>query len=366
MSALKDIYSPSFYSFFADIAETVLPSFNRKKFIHEIFCSDWHNKELKQRMRHTSIVLHQFLHDDFNKAAKQIEKITLRLQQSKTSENGFGFMFLPDYIEMYGLDHFKASVNAIELVTEFVSCEYAVRPFILKYKDAMMKQMFAWSKHKNHHVRRLASEGSRPRLPWAMAIPELKRNPKLILPLLENLKRDLSEYVRRSVANNLNDIAKDHPSMIIEIANKWSGISNETDAIIKHGSRTLLKQGNIEILKHFGLSNNSKLEVSALKIITAKVKTGNDLLFSFSVKNGSNKEQLIRLEYAIHYLRQNGQLSKKVFKISERTFKPNENTTITKKQSFRIITTRKFYKGQQKLSIILNGQERAFGEFILE
>ena len=226
--------------------------------------------------------------------------------------------------------------------------------------------MFAWSKHKNHHVRRLASEGSRPRLPWAMAIPELKRNPKLILPLLENLKRDLSEYVRRSVANNLNDIAKDHPSMIIEIANKWSGISNETDAIIKHGSRTLLKQGNIEILKHFGLSNNSKLEVSALKIITPKVKTGNDLLFSFSVKNGSNKEQLIRLEYAIHYLRQNGQLSKKVFKISERTFKPNENTTITKKQSFRIITTRKFYKGQQKLSIILNGQERAFGEFILE
>ncbi len=366
MSALKDIYSLSFYNLFADVAETVLPSFDRKKFTKDIFNSDWHNKELKQRMRHTSIVLNQFLHVDFSKAAKQIEKITLKLQQSKTNENVFGFMFLPDYIEIYGLNHFKASLNAIEIVTQFVSCEYAVRPFILKYKEDMMKQMFAWSKHKNHHVRRLASEGSRPRLPWAMGIPELKQKPKQILPLLENLKNDSSEYVRRSVANNLNDIAKDHPAIVLEIANKWRGISNETNALIKHGSRTLLKQGNIKILKHFGLSNNSKFEITDIKVITPKVKIGKDLMFTFTVRNGSNKEQLFRLEYAIHYLRQNGQLSKKVFKISERTFKPNEKTSITKKQSFRIITTRKFYTGQQKLSIILNGHERATEKFILK
>lgn len=366
MSALKDIYSLSFFNFFADIAETVLPSFDRKKFQKEIFNNDWHNKELKQRMRHTSIVLHQFLHNDFDKAVKQIEKMTLKLQQTKTDENVFGFMFLPDYIQVYGLNHFKASVNAMELVTQFVSCEYAVRPFILEYKDDMIKQMFTWSKHRNHHVRRLASEGSRPRLPWAMGIPELKQNPKLILPILENLKNDPSEYVRRSVANNLNDIAKDYPTLVIEIANKWSGISNETNALIKHGSRTLLKQGNTEILKHFGLANNSKFEVTALKVITPKVKIGKDLVFSFTVQNSSNKKQLFRIEYAIYYLRQNGQLSKKVFKISERHFAPNEKTLITKKQSFKVITTRKFYTGQQNLSIILNGHERASGKFILE
>ena len=366
MSALKDIYSPSFFNFFADIAEPILPSFDRNKFQKDIFNNEWHNKELKQRMRHTALVLHQFLHNDFDKAAKQIEKITLKLQRTKINENIFGFMFLPDYIEIYGLNHFRASVNAMELVTQFVSCEYAVRPFILKYNDDMMKQMFTWSKHKNLHVRRLASEGSRPRLPWAMGIPALKQSPKAIIPLLENLKNDPSEYVRRSVANNLNDIAKDYPNLVIEIANKWSGKSKETDALIKHGSRTLLKQGNTEILKHFGLANNSKFELTALKIITPKVKIGKDLVFSFTVQNSSNKKQLFRLEYAIYYLRQNGQLSKKVFKISERHFEPNEKSLIIKKQSFKIITTRKFYVGEQKLSVILNGHERASGKFILE
>jgi len=274
-------------------------------------------------------------------------------------------MFLPDYIELYGLNHYRASVNAIELVTQFVSCEYAVRPFILKYKDKMMKQMLKWSKHKSHHVRRLASEGSRPRLPWAIGIPELKKKPGLILPLLENLKNDSSEYVRRSVANNLNDIAKDHPDIVIVLANKWRDISKETNAIIKHGSRTLLKQGNRKILKHFGLSNDNKFEITDLKIITPKVKIGKELIFTFRVRNGSSKEQLFRLEYAIYYLRQNGQNSKKVFKISERKFEPNESAVITKKQSFRIITTRKFYEGQQKLSVILNGNEKANAKFIL-
>jgi 3-methyladenine DNA glycosylase AlkC len=365
MSALKDIYSISFYHKFADIAETVLPSFNRKKFIDEIFNKDWKNKELKQRMRHTSIVLHQFLHHDFNVAATQIEEITLKLQQSKTTENILGFIFLPDYIEIYGLNHLETSVNTIEIVTQFISCEYAVRPFILKYKDDMIQQMIAWSKHKNHHVRRLASEGCRPRLPWAMGIPELKQKPEQILPLLENLKNDSSEYVRRSVANNLNDIAKDHPHIVIEIASKWSGISKETDALLKHGGRTLLKQGNVDILKHFGFANDSKFTIKDFKVITPEVKIGNDLVFAFTACNESDTKQLFRLEYAIYYLRQNGQLSKKVFKISERNFEPNEKTVITKKQSFKIITTRKFYVGQHKISIILNGYEKTNENFIL-
>jgi 3-methyladenine DNA glycosylase AlkC len=365
MSALKHIYSISFYNYFADIAETILPSFNRTKFIKEIFNKDWESKELKQRMRHTSIVMHQFMHPDFNEAATQIEEITLKLQHSKTTENILGFIFLPDYIAIHGLNHFKASVKTIEIVTQFISCEYAVRPFILKYKDDMMKQMFAWSKHKNHHVRRLASEGCRPRLPWAMGIPELKQKPEQILPLLENLKNDTSEYVRRSVANNLNDIAKDHPAIVIEIASKWSGISKETNALIKHGSRTLIKQGNTDILKHFGLVNDKQFVIKDLKVNTPEVKIGNDLVFTFTACNESDKKQLFRLEYAIHYLRQNGQFSKKVFKISERNFAPNEKKLITKKQSFKIITTRKFYVGQQKISIILNGHEKTTENFIL-
>ncbi|MGY0037975.1 DNA alkylation repair protein [Pedobacter sp. NJ-S-72] len=134
------------------------------------------------------------------------------------------------------------------MITQFISCEFAVRPFLAKYGGQMMIRMEKWSLHESHKVRRLASEGSRSRLPWAMAVPGLKKDPSPILPILENLKNDPSEWVRKSVANNLNDISKDHPEIVIAIANRWKGLSKETDAIIKHGCRSLLKQGHAKIL----------------------------------------------------------------------------------------------------------------------
>lgn len=363
---LKDIYSPAFYNVFADVAEEVIVNFNRKKFIKEIFCTGWKSKELKDRMRHTTKMLHPFMPSDFAESASAIKKITDILLHKKASVNTFGFMFLPDYIETYGINHFNESVKTMERVTQLISCEYAVRPFIIKYGDKMVNQMIEWSNHPNHHVRRLASEGIRPRLPWAMALPALKKNPQPLFPILENLKNDTSEYVRRSVANNLNDIAKDNPNLVIAIAKNWKGISKETDAIIKHGCRTLLKQGNIDVLKHFGLSNNTRLAVSGFRVNTGKVKIGNYLEFAFAVENSSGKTQTLRLEYGIYFLRANGTHSKKVFKISERSFKPKEKSAITKKQSFKIITTRKYYAGEHKVSVILNGQEKCIGRFLLE
>jgi 3-methyladenine DNA glycosylase AlkD len=193
----------------------------------------------------------------------------------------------------------------------------------------------------------------------------LKRNPKPILSLLENLKNDPSEYVRRSVANNLNDIAKDNPDFVIQIAKQWKGISKETESILKHGCRTLLKQGNSEVLKFFGLIDNPKVELINFKIKTKEIRRGDNLEFSFSIQNNDTKTQFIRLEYAIYYLRKNGQLSKKVFKISERHLNPSDIIVIHRKQSFKIITTRQFYSGQQKLSIIVNGQERVIDTFEL-
>jgi 3-methyladenine DNA glycosylase AlkC len=343
----------------------VIPNFDKQKFIFAIFTDHWDSKELKQRMKHTSLVLHQFLPDDFTKTPKIIEKIIEKIKQKPFTQSSLEFMFFPDYIENYGINDFETSIKTIEFVTQFTSCEFAVRPFIIKYGERMLQQMYEWSLHENHHVRRLASEGSRPRLPWAMALPELKRNPKPILSLLENLKNDPSEYVRRSVANNLNDIAKDNPDFVIQIAKQWKGISKETESILKHGCRTLLKQGNSEVLKFFGLIDNPKVELINFKIKTKEIRRGDNLEFSFSIQNNDNKTQFIRLEYAIYYLRKNGQLSKKVFKISERHLNPSDIIVIHRKQSFKIITTRQFYSGQQKLSIIVNGQERVIDTFEL-
>jgi 3-methyladenine DNA glycosylase AlkC len=366
MTALKDLYTTKFFETFLTQATAIVPTIDKKKFIQEIYTKDWLNKELKQRTRHTTEVLHQFMPKEFKEASKKIVLISKKLREEKVSDFIYGYIFLADYIEVYGLNHLKESIDAMEEVTQFISCEFAVRPFILKYPNEMKHQMLLWSKHPNQHVRRLSSEGSRPRLPWAMGIPDYKKNPQQNIPVLENLKNDPSDYVRRSVANHLNDIAKDQPEVVIDIAQQWMGTSKETDALVKHACRTLLKQGQPSILKLFGLDNNQKVEVTHFKILTPKVKIGGELLFEFDIENKSTKEVLLRIEFAIYYLRQNGTHSKKVFKHSERTLLSKEKLCVVKKQSFRIITTRVFYTGVQKVSLIINGHERESGAFELK
>ncbi|HEV7620984.1 MAG TPA: DNA alkylation repair protein [Flavisolibacter sp.] len=363
-SLLKDIYSLSFYNKLSKILIEVIPGFKKVEFIKTIFTPDFETKELKDRMRHTAKVLHDFFPPDYSETIKLIKTLISKCREKGMEDGGLEYFFLPDYIETYGLDDYETSVKALEYITQFVSCEFGVRPFLVKYGDKMMKQMLAWSKHKNYKVRRLASEGSRPRLPWAMAVPALKKDPKPILPILENLKNDPSESVRRSVANNLNDIAKDHPEIVLLTAQKWTGISKETDAVIKHGSRTLLKQGHVEILKHYGLDAKN-IRLGNFKIINPEIKIGHSLEFVFEITNMSVREQKVRLEYAIFYRKQNGQASKKVFKISEKIYQPKAKETIQRKQKFILITTRKFYIGAHKLSIIINGVEKAIGIFVL-
>ncbi len=354
---LKDLYAPAFYKQLTRALEKVMPSFDGQRFTSQIFTDDFSEKELKARMRHTTGVLHGFMPSDFKKAFRILEKLTLQLRENGIAADGLAYMFLPDYVEVYGLDDFETAVQAIESITQFVSCEFAVRPFLIRYDSRMMDQMIKWSLHENDKVRRLASEGSRPRLPWAMGIPALKIDPAPILPILENLKNDPSEWVRRSVANNLNDIAKNHPELVIALARKWQGISKETDAILKHGSRTLLKKGHVEILKHYGLKSKN-IQVLNFKILTPSVKIGDHLVFSFVVFNRDRKKQTVRLEYGLYYKKANGRESKKVFRISEKIYAPGARVPVHRKQSFKKITTRTFYPGKHRLSIIVNGEEK--------
>ncbi len=356
MALIKDIYSITFYENFSKALAEVHPTFDKQKFIDTIYEGDFTQKEWKDRMKHTTVVLHQFMPENFSEAVLLINKIIENLKKNKFTEGNLAFIFFGDYIEMYGLDDFKTLAKAFVSITQFISCEFAVRPFIIKYKEKMIVEMVHWSLHEDHHVRRLASEGSRPRLPWAMAIPFLKKDPTSILSILENLKKDSSEYVRRSVANSLNDIAKDNAQTVLEVAKKWRGISKETDSIIKHGCRTLLKQGHPEILSHYGLESTN-IALSSFEIKTPIVQIGTYLQFHFQLNNKNNEAKTVRLEYSIHYKKAKGHLSKKVFKISEKSYLPNQFITIERNQSFKIITTRIFHTGIHQLSIIINGTE---------
>ena len=353
----KNIYNKKFFNSFTDSIVRIQPNFDKKSFLECIYDNDWENRELKERMRHISIVLKNHLSDNFEKNVTVILQLIHQLKEDGIKENSIEFMFLPDFIELYGLENYNTSIEAFEQITQFTSCEFAVRPFIIKYKTEMINQMNLWSKHKHHMVRRLATEGCRPRLPWAMAIPSLKKNPNPIIPILKRLKNDASETVRRSVANNLNDISKDNPNTVIKLVKSWQGKTKETDWVIKHACRTLLKQGDLEVLKLFGFGSVTKININNFKILTPKVKVGAFLEFVFELENTDNLASKIRLEYGLYYQKANGTLSKKVFKISEKEYPKESTTVISRKQSFKVITTRKFYLGKHQLSIIINGKE---------
>lgn len=362
----KDVFfKPAFIHEFADALANAIPEFNKKTFSKKVFDKEWANKELKQRVKHIVQLMHQMFPDDYPQAVGIITNVILHLRSQNIKEVSFGYMCLPEYIETYGLEHYSVSVKAMEQVTEFMSCEFAVRPFIVKYEDKMMKQMLKWSKSKSPKVRRLASEGCRPRLPWAMALPKFKNDPTVILPILENMKTDEDIWVRKSVANNLNDISKDNPELAIKIFKQWYGKHYHTDWIVKHAARTLLKKGNPELMAMFGFAKNDAITVSGFKIDTPKVKVGDSLQFSCAINNTSKKAMDIRVEYAIYYLLANGKHTRKVFKVSEKEYTGNSKTVLIRKQSFRKITTRVFYSGVHKVALIINGHEEPTHEFML-
>jgi 3-methyladenine DNA glycosylase AlkC len=363
MAQLKYMYNPAYFERLCPVLKTHIPGFDCKYFIIRVFNNAWPDLELKDRVKHITNVLHDFLPPKFPEASKQLVLISRTLRQQGSSQ-GFENIFLPEYIGMYGLDHWDESMKAIEELTKLVSAEYAIRPFIARYPRETMAQMIEWSLNANEHVRRLASEGCRPRLPWAMALRDFKEDPSPILPVLEKLKKDSSVYVRKSVANNLNDIAKDHPDVVLRLVKKWYGQHQHTDWILKHGCRTLLKKGNTEALLLHGFNPRSLAKIESL-LHPPTVNIGQDLDFKFAFINKEKKPATFRLEYAIDYLTSSGKTSRKIFKISERVFDPGKTITISKKQSFKNFTTRKHFTGKHFLSILANGKKIAATEFIV-
>jgi len=364
-SLLKDVYSTEFYDRLCDVMETSLEGFDRARFLARIFSPEFAAMELKQRMSHTIEAIAEFLPDDFETGAEALCRLVDDLKGAGISEQSFEFMFLPEYIETRGLDHFETAIDSFERITQFTSCEFAVRPFILQHGARMIERMVGWSTHDNHWVRRLASEGSRPRLPWAMALPALKQDPAPLLPILENLKHDPSETVRRSVANNLNDISKDNPDFVVERVRTWQGLGPETDALLKHACRTLLKQAEPRIMAMFGYRLEGFL-VRDFSVSTPGVEFGDDLVFSFVVENTGPSSLKLRLEYAVHHLRKNGDHSKKVFKISERELAAGEVLRVERRHPIRPITTRVYYPGKHRVAAIANGVESPAADFELQ
>ncbi len=353
---LKNLYNEQLINNLCQEISKQHPAFNQAEFKASVFSENWVNKELKQRMRHIAQCLHLQLPINYKTAIKILKPVAEKF-------NGFEYMFFQDFVECYGMDDFKTSIDALEHFTKYASSEFAVRAFIIQDEKRMMKQMMQWAKSDNHHLRRLASEGCRPRLPWAISLPRFKNNPTVILPILKTLMNDDSEYVRRSVANNLNDIAKDHPDVVIKWAKQWLGKNKNTDRLVKHGCRSLLKQGDQKTLQLFGYGKSSDIKVSQFRV-PKNIAVGNKLTFTFLLASEKAALGKCRIEFGIDFVKANGSLSRKVFKIAEGDYAEREKQ-IEKYFSFKKISTRKYYTGKHQLSIIVNGIKQITKSFNL-
>jgi 3-methyladenine DNA glycosylase AlkC len=358
---LKNMYDSDFYDRLSAAFLQHFPAFNKDQFLALIFDGNHEERELKERMHHTAIVMNEVLPGSYAK------KISILKMVAPHLDDGFTGIIFPDFVETFGLEeeNYDVSVDAMEHFTKYSSAEFAVRPFIKKYTERMMTQMMTWSKHENHHVRRLASEGCRPRLPWAMALPAFKKDPSMILPILEVLKNDEEDYVYRSVANNLNDISKDHPELVLEICERWKGNSKNTDWVVKHACRTLLKAGNPRAMKLFGFEDPANISIDNLTLEFPTLQLGGNQFFSFQLSHQMKKTAKIRLEFGVYFMKKNGKQNRKVFNITENTFEPNQVYDFKKKMHFKNLTTRKHYAGEHKISIIVNGVEKGMVDFKL-
>jgi 3-methyladenine DNA glycosylase AlkC len=275
--------------------------------------------------------------------------------------SGWSILPINRFAGLNGLEHFDDSMRLLKEATKRFSSEFGIRYFLLHDEEACLRQLTEWASDENYHVRRLVSEGSRPRLPWAMQLPSFIEDPRPVVKILELLKDDPEEYVRRSVANNLNDIAKDHPDYVAEIAEKWL-VDADANRIrlVKHACRTLLKQGHTKVMNAFGFAPVDTRDTS-ISIDTSKVIMGEEVTFTFSLNaarlgiKAAKTTRKLMIDYVVHHRKANGKTTPKVFKWKNVSQANGEALSFTKAHSFKAVTTRVYYPGEHFIEVMVNG-----------
>lgn len=322
--------------------------------------------ELKARVSHIIDALAVFLPTGFCETARILEQLANNWLSHQPERNWTSYAAWPviDFVSVYGLAYPQRAFALLEKLTPLFTAEFAIRPFLHQHFELSYEQMLHWAEHKNEHVRRLASEGLRPRLPWASQLQSLRQDPTPLWPLLNKLKADPSLYVRRSVANNLNDISKDHPEQVLAVCKRWQQDKNkDTDWVIRHGLRTLVKVGAKAVYPLLGFSEVPKLLDTTLRLSTDNVAMGEALAFSFEFE--SEQVQSLVIDYRIHFVRANGTHGAKVFKWKNIRLQAHEKQRLNKHHSFKPISTRRYYPGTHSVDVLINGETVARAEFEL-
>jgi len=359
----KNAFNPTSIAALGQLLARADPRIDVEAFVAE-GCEGLTDLELKDRVRHLATVVSHHVVPDFPRAVSAL----LAALPPRTPADGsdpIDFVLWPlcHWVQTCGLDHFEASMEALEALTPRFSAEFAIRPFLDREPERTLAVLHRWAASPDPHVRRLVSEGSRPRLPWGARLPRFQRNPSETLALLERLRLDDQRYVQRSVANHLNDISKDHPEVAVEVAGRWMEDGRgDLPWIVRHALRGLVKAGHPGALAVLGFGP-PQLTIEHFTVSPSEFEVGGTLIIETTLRSGSDHPQSLVIDYPIHFVKANGKRSPKVFKGSNRTLKPNEMITIKRRIALRPVSTRRYYVGEHKVEIKINGVtlgERAF------
>jgi 3-methyladenine DNA glycosylase AlkC len=356
MEAFKNRYNKKTVSLLAQhISEQSKKNdFNQKNFLKDCL-KNIDSLEMKERVVQISNALHMHVKGSYKKKVK----IFLKTLKNTNNEGLEGFILWPytHYIETHGLNDFETSLKGLYEITKRFTSEFGIRPFLEKDPKSIYSQFNIWASDPNEHIRRWVSEGTRPNLPWGQKISHMKQNLKKNIKILEKLKTDESLYVRKSVANHMNDISWIDADLTIKTLKKWKKIkTEEIDWIIKQALRSLLKQGQSDALVLLGFDPKVKTKVTKLTTSKEKIKEGDVFDLSFYIENKENETKSFMVDYVIHYPKANGKTSAKTFKLKNIELLKRESKMIKKKVSFKKVTTRKHYKGKHTIEIQVNGE----------
>jgi 3-methyladenine DNA glycosylase AlkC len=249
-------------------------------------------------------------------------------------------------------------------LTQRFTAEYSIRVFLERYPQLTLARLQEWALDSNVHVRRLVSEGTRPRLPWAPRLRAFQVDPRPVLELLELLKDDPELLVRRSVANNLNDIGKDNPAALIETCRRWMrDATPERTWLVRHALRSAVKRGEPAALEILGFVPAMGVRVRDIRIVPAVASIGERVLFTVELANETSSTKQLLLELRIHFIKANGRSSPKVFALKELELQPREHARLEKTISLAQHTTRTHYPGEHRVEVLVNGQAFGAGVF---
>jgi 3-methyladenine DNA glycosylase AlkC len=363
--ALKHFFDRTLITRLAEVLGGVHPPLNQARFIADAV-RGLADLELLARGAHIAAVMRRHLPEDYPTAARLLVASLGAELKAGDSQGMAPFRYLPHvcFVAQYGLEFFEPSMQAQLELTKRFSAEFSIRPFIQRYPERTYERLSQWATHPNVHVRRLVSEGTRPRLPWAPRLPEYQRDPSPVLGLLERLKDDPERYVQRSVANNLNDIGKDHPERLVEVCRAWSdGAGDGRRWIVKHALRSLVKRGHPGALGLMGVGARPRVDVRGVRWVPARPRRGDVLRLSFELASTARASQDLLVDYAVFFVKANGERRPKVFKLRRLELPPRHSVQLEARVSFVDMTTRKHYPGLHAAELLVNGVRVPLCEF---